>query len=352
MKKEELLRLCGSMEQLASARPVTFGDGQADGLKCVLVRNGPLEFALMQSKCLDPAWITYKGTNISYLTKPGLQGRTIHDTDEKQATRSIMAGAMMTCGFENIHGCITIDGKEYPTHGRMRSTPAEKVGIDSRFDSDGDYEILVTGEMREAEIFGENMVLRRSVGTALGTPQIRFTDVIENQAFRKEPLCFLYHCNFGYPFLVPGARVILPSLKCIPRDAEAEKGAADWAVMGLPRDNAPEQVFLHQCAADARGNTFGAIVNDELKLAVCIQWNIHEIPLLTQWKSEASGDYVMALEPCNTAFHQRKLPGKVLNPLEIHTNHITFSFLEGEAAIRELEEKKNALLQTGGFRHV
>lgn len=352
MNKENLLRLCGSMEQLVFARPLCFGDGQADGLKTILVRNGPLEFALMQSKCLDPAWINYKGINISYLTKPGLQGRGIHDTDAKHAARSIMAGAMMTCGFENIHGSITIDGKEYPTHGRMRSTPAEKVGIDSHFDSDGDYCILVTGEMREAEIFGENMVLRRSVRTALGANEICFTDVIENQAFRSEALCFLYHCNFGYPFLAPGARVILPSLKCIPRDEEAEKAAADWTIMGTPRDNAPEQVFLHQCAADEQGNTFGAVVNDEMKLAVCIQWNVHEIPLLTQWKSEASGDYVMALEPCNTAFHQRKLPGKVLSPMETHTNHITFSFVEGEAAIRELEHKKSILLQSGGSRYV
>lgn len=351
MKKEELLRLCGSMEQLASARPVTYEDGQAEGMKTVLVRSGSLEFALMQSKCLDPAWINWKGLNLSYLTKPGLQGKTIHDTDEKEAPRSIMAGAMMTCGFENIHGCISIDEKMYPTHGRIRSTPAEKVCIDSFFRGD-DYVVSVSGEMREAEIFGENMVLRRRVETTLGTPEIGFTDVIENQAFRDEPLCFLYHCNFGYPFLAPGTRVILPSIKCIPRDEAAEADAENWFVMGPPRDNVPEQVFLHHCAADADGNTFGAIVNDELKTAVCIQWNIREIPLLTQWKSEASGDYVMALEPCNTGFQQRKQPGKYLSPLSSHTNHLIFSFMEGDAAIAELEEKRKQLLHSGGYDHV
>ena len=89
--------------------------------------------------------------------------------------------------------------------------------------------------MREAQIFGENLVLRRTIETTYGSREIVFTDEIENQGFENQPLCFLYHCNAGYPFLVPGLRVVMPSIFCSPRDADAKAGEADWNVMDEPR---------------------------------------------------------------------------------------------------------------------
>ena len=137
MRKEELFKLCGSLEQLATARPVEFRDGKADGLKGILVQNGPLETLLMESKCLDPAWLRYKGINLSYLSKPGLQGKSPLETDPIQSGRSMMIGGMMTCGLENIHGGLTVNGSFYPAHGRIRSTAAEKVCADAAFTEEG-----------------------------------------------------------------------------------------------------------------------------------------------------------------------------------------------------------------------
>ncbi len=74
-----------------------------------------------------------------------------------------------------------------------------------------------------------------------GKNEIVFTDEIENQGFEDQPLCFLYHCNAGYPFLVPGMRIVMPSVSCEPRDADAKAGEAKWNVMDEPRDYAPEQ---------------------------------------------------------------------------------------------------------------
>ena len=45
--KKELLRFCGSLEQVAGVRRIEYQDGRASGLRCALVQNGPLEFLLM-----------------------------------------------------------------------------------------------------------------------------------------------------------------------------------------------------------------------------------------------------------------------------------------------------------------
>ncbi len=336
--KRELLRLCGSMEQLASVRQIEYQDGRASGLRCAMVDNGMLSFPLMLDKCLDPAWIRYKGRNLSFLSKPGIQGRNPYDTAGEEAIYSIMGGAMFTCGLGNVHGCRTIDGVDYPTHGRIRTTPAEKIGMDAFWDGD-DYIIQVTGEMREARLFGEHLILRRRVETKYGSREIRFVDEIENLSAEPQPLCFLYHCNAGYPFLEPETRLIIPEKNCVPRDEAAERGMEERKVMGAPADGAPEQVFQYTLTEDSAGNTFVAVVNDRWEVALCICWNKRQIPFMTQWKSRASCDYAMALEPTNCGFEGRGGQVQILPPFETHVNEIRFSILEGRESIERLEKE-------------
>ena len=72
--------------------------------------------------------------------------------------------------------------------------------------------------MREAELFGENMVLRRSIESVAGSKSIKVIDEIENEAYRDEPLMLLYHINLGYPFLTPAMKFYIPTKKVTPRD--------------------------------------------------------------------------------------------------------------------------------------
>ena len=44
----------------------------------------------------------------------------------------------------------------------------------------------LTGEMREAELFGENLVLRRKITSKLGEPSVRIQDEIENEGCEDE----------------------------------------------------------------------------------------------------------------------------------------------------------------------
>ena len=337
MDKMKLLRHCGNLEQVAYARPVTYGDGRASDMKAILVKNGKLEFSLLQDKCLDIGPLSYGGINMTLLSKPGLQGRNPYDTHGEESVRSIMGGAMFTCGFENIHGPRTVNGEEFPMHGRMRTTPMEKVGLDACFEGE-DYVLTVKGEGREAALFGENLILRRQVRTVYGETTLYIRDEIENRTFKEDKLCFLYHFNTGFPFLEGGCRVLIPRVECMPRNEDAKQGLGKQFVMDDPVDNAPEQVFLYVPAADEAGNTFAAVVNDRLGLAMCIRWNVKEIPYLTQWKTIASGDYAMALEPCNVGFESREeANAQVLPPMGKHVNHYSLTVLEGREAIAALD---------------
>ena len=228
MVKKYLNSHVGNIQQLIYARPLTYEEGRARGMKAYQVKNGPLEFTVMADKCMDIAEASFCGHNISFLSKPGLMGRNHFDTNGAEAQRSIMGGLLFTCGLENICAPCSIEGRDYPMHGRIRTTPAEHVGADACWQGDN-YKVTLTGEMREGELFGENLVLRRTISTVYGKNRIYIEDRISNEGFRPEPMMLLYHMNVGYPFLSEKSRIILPTRAVQPRDEIAAAHTKDYS---------------------------------------------------------------------------------------------------------------------------
>ena len=341
--KSDLMKYMGSMQQAAYIRPLTYAEGRSTGLKAYEVKNGPLCYKLMADKCLDMCELSYKGVNFSFLSKPGLQGRNAYDTAGDEAIRGIMGGMFFTCGVETICAPCTVDGVDYPMHGRMRTTPGEHLSADAFWAEDG-YHLRASAEMREAALFGENMTLRRSIETVYGQKTVTLTDVFENQGYRDEPLMLLYHINLGWPFLDENLRLILPTRKVTPRDAEAEGHEGEYDRMDPPKDNEPEYVFIHDLAPDADGSLRAVAVNEALGLGLEIGWNEANLPYFMEWKSTASGDYVIGLEPANSSvygrpWHEERDTVHRLAPFATEKNVLTFTILDGQDEINQAIQK-------------
>jgi len=153
----------------------------------------------------------------------------------------------------------------------------------------------------------------------------------------------LYHFNTGYPLLDEGAEFIAPSRKQTPRDAAsaAAKGESNLFVMDAPQNCYPEQVFYHDLVADSAGNTYCALKNSKLGLALKISFNQSELPFLTQWKSIASGDYVLGMEPGNChveGIEKERARGTlcVLKAGETRAYTITLDVLSGKEELETL----------------
>lgn len=332
MDQKTTMKYAGSMQQLAYVRPIAFTEGRA-AMHAFAVKNGCLSFTVMADKCLDIGELSYKGMNFNFLSKPGLNGRNPFDTRGNEAQRSIMGGLFFTAGLENVCAPCRENGREYPMHGRMRTTPAEHVGSDAVWDGD-DYVISVCGEMREAELFGENMVLRRRIETRLGEKSVTVWDEFENQSFQKEPMMLLYHCNMGFPLLDENCHIVLPTKKVTPRDDISRKYLDTWDRMEPPKDQEEERVYLHDLASDPQGNTAAALLNTQKRIGLKIEWNRRYLPYFMQWKSIASGDYVMGFEPSNSSvygrpYHTERHTLHHLAPFQKETTGLKFTVLDG-----------------------
>ena len=304
--RADMLAHMGSLQQAAYVRPIEYQEGRAHGLKAIEVKNGPLRFVSMADRALDICQFEYRGENLTFLSKPGLNGR-------------------------------------------IRTTPAEHVGSDAHWTAEGDYVLEVSGEMREAELFGENLVMRRRITSVYGQPSITVEDEVTNESFRDEPLMWMYHCNFGWPLLAEGAEVVIPSRKATPRDETTAADTTPWNEIQAPEANRPESVYLHELAADENGRSFAAVVNRKLGLGVVIDFDASLFPYFMEWKSMGAGDYVVGLEPSNSSvhgrgWHEQRGDLHTIAPQASERKSLTFTVVEGEAAIDGLIARRDALL--------
>ncbi len=339
MNQNEWNKKIGHLQQLASILKVRYEGDAADQQTAYLVENGKLSFTVAASLGMDLADLRFGGVNLCHITKPGWLANS---TDP---ANFIPGGMFFTCGLKNVGPQTASE----PAHGRQRFLPAEQC---SSFvgQEDGALKLRLYGEVREAGLFSKNLLRKRTITTEYNSGRIVLHDEIVNQGYADEEIMLLYHFNTGYPLLDEGANLVAPSTAQTARDAasEAARGKSDLFVMDAPRDCYPEQVFYHNLNADAHGNTFCALENAKLGIALKLSFNKQELPFFTQWKSIASGDYVMGLEPGNChveGIDKERARGtlQVLKAGETRSVTITLDVLSGAEELAALQREAQSL---------
>lgn len=274
--EKEWIKKVGSMQQLVYVRKIEYKEGRSAGLKAYLVKAGPLMFTVAEDKCLDIMELSWKGINLNFLSKPGLQNRQDYDSLGFAGQRSIMGGLFFTCGTDNVGTPDIKPQKMLPMHGSLRSTPAEHVCADCYWE-DGEYKIRLSGEMRQAALFGDNVVLRRTIETSLGSKSIHIYDEFENQAYGDSPFMLLYHFNLGYPLLDEGAIIKIPAERTV-LAGENEQTNRPWNQVSQPEDLLPEEVFYHDVNADKDGCVHVSLYNEQIGTGLEISYKKEQLP--------------------------------------------------------------------------
>jgi len=299
MDKHQLLRYIGDFSQLFGIKEYTLSQGKAQGVKAFDVNNGAgLEFTVLADRCLDIGKLAFKGVNCSYLSKTGIVSPKYYAGSDVSFFNGFYGGFLTTCGLRNVGSSNMDNGEFFGIHGRISNTPGEEICASTDWDSDIPV-MTISGQMREARFFGENMLLKRSISCPFGENKIRIHDCVENRGFKRERLMLLYHFNLGYPLLDENAELLSPDREVVPRDAEAMKGLQEYRQMQPPTPDYAEQVFYHDLKSDEAGNTAVALVNRRLDLGVAFRFNKKQLFNLAQWKQMGEGEYVLGIEPCN-----------------------------------------------------
>ncbi|MBN1372255.1 MAG: aldose 1-epimerase family protein [Anaerolineaceae bacterium] len=297
--KTELLRRVGQMDQLAGVRLLETLDGKARGCRVLDVWTGSgLRFQVNAERALDISSCDFRGQSLAWRSPAGDVHPAFYEPQGLGWLRSFPGGLLATCGLDQFGSPSQEGGAEFGLHGRISNSPASQVSYRTFWDGD-EYKLEISGETRQAELFCENLVLRRKISTALGSNCIRIEDVVTNAGFQPAPHMLLYHFNLGFPLVSEKTCLQLQSEETLPRDATAQRGLVDWERFQAPTPGYAEQVFIHKPMAAENGLTTVKLRNPPLGLGLRWTYKTAELPYLMEWKMMGEGVYVVGVEPAN-----------------------------------------------------
>lgn len=298
LAKRELEAYVGDYSQVMGIEECVLQGGKAKGIRACRIRNGcGLDLTVLADKCMNIPYLTFKGHNIGFLNKTGIcAGEYYQENGAKGFLRNFEAGFLTTCGLTYMGAACEDEGQALGLHGPMSNTPAEHVCGRMEWREDVAH-FHMCGEMREASLFDEYLVLTRNLELNSAVNSLEIHDRIENRGFESQPLMLLYHFNFGYPMLSEQTKIYSNLNQITPRDGYSAEFLSECGNFGPPVPGKPEQVFFRTGCTDTVRQGLAVIHNEALGIAAVLTFRTEQLPVLNQWKSERSGDYGLGIEP-------------------------------------------------------
>ena len=310
--RTDLLKRIGRLEQLAGVRAVTLADGSERGVRVLEFRTGTgFAFDVIVDRAFDIGRCEFAGMALAWQSPVGFSGPWYYEPGGLGFMRSFGGGLLTTCGLDHalFMARDTAEQYHYPPkpyedyglHGRVSNRPAKLIGYGERWDGD-ECVLWATGEVVQASVFGEQLLLRRSIESRVGESRLRIRDEVENIGHSLTPHMLLYHVNLGWPVVDEGAELAVPATRVSVRGTDEVEG---YRRMHGPRRNFVEQAFEHELAGEADGSVPVAVVNRELQLGAYEVFNHRQLPHHFLWRMLGEGTYVVGIEPCTNRIEGR-----------------------------------------------
>ena len=306
MNKKELLKHVGSVEQIGGIKDYILNDGKSKGVRAIEVNTGKVRFVVLPDRCLDIAQAYYKEHAISWISKTGITAPHFYDMYKDEWLRGFYGGLITTCGLKNIGGSYG----DFGQHDRIAHIPAEKVGVFADWVGD-EYVMKITGEIRQNMACGENLVLKRTITAKLFEDEFTVEDTLINEGFETENIAYCYHCNFGYPLVREGSKIV-----------------------GVPEEYSDIPAPTHAIEEDCidvfheGDEAWAGIENGEI--GAYFTYTRENMPEFLIWKMPGESEYVVGLEPRTTCLGGKAIEeqGKYLKaePFKEYKTKLTFKF--------------------------
>jgi hypothetical protein len=353
--RRELLRRVGGLEQVAGVRLVTLGDGAERGVRVLEFRTGSgFEFDVLVDRAFDIGRCEMSGRAIGWHSGVGFNGPWFEEHDSLGWLRNWGGGLVTTCGLDHALFGFEDSADQYHyepkrteafgLHGRISNRPAKLTGYGQRWDGD-ECTLWAEGEVLQASMFGEHLLLRRRVEARVGGSSFSLHDVVENVGWDPTPHMYLYHINFGFPVVDEGSEIVVPTRSITPR---GDYPANRYRHLDAPSPRHYERAFEHDVIADADDWVSAGIVNRARGFGAYERFRPSQLPAHFTWRMLGEGSYVVGLEPSTNHTYGRlesRERGEliVLEPGESREYDLELGALDGSDALDAFAEGVAAL---------
>lgn len=312
MSREEVAAKVGALSQVAGVRLVILGDGAERGVRALEFRTGTgLRFSVLIDRAMDIGELEYQGQAIGWQSPTGFRHPSLHEYESEGGLGFLrsFSGFMVTCGLDHTLGPSEVPGDNYlhsaretvrhALHGRVTGTPGRLTGYGESWNGDR-CTLWAEGVVRQAAVFGENLLLTRRIEADIGSNVIRLVDRVRNSGFYETPHMLFYHLNLGYPLLDEGAQFVAPVQDVVwaaHDGATYREQGVGYRTMAAPRPGFREQVWQHDMAAESSEVVPVALMNERLQLGIEISTRRDQLPCHYEWQSFQAGQYALGIEP-------------------------------------------------------
>jgi len=295
----ELRRRTPDGRGLADARLLRVDDGPGRGQRLIVGRNtAGVGFEIAVDRGFDLSSLTWRGTNLGFNSPANLPFPP-HPA-EGDAGLGFMRnfdGLLVTCGLD--HTGVPVEGPgdhflhagrptvTYPLHGRVSGLPARLVGYGVDFESARPV-VWASGIVRQANVMGEVLELRRRIELDVHTATLRLSDRVHNAGYRPSRHAMLYHFNLGFPLLDDVSELV--------GDFPADAVDAFRARPPVPTDDGGDAFAPVQLADGLRrvGLRNGRLDGGT---SLMVGFDTAQLPGFGLWSALQSGTYTLSVEP-------------------------------------------------------
>jgi hypothetical protein len=299
--RTELLERVGTISQLGGISHFEYCDGKAKGVTALRIRTAAgLDFSVLPEKGMDIVEAAYKGMSLSWHSPAGVVHPAYYDCRDTQWLKTFPGGLVGTCGSTTAGSPSEDQGEQLGLHGAIANIPAEHVHWSEDW-KDDELLLTVSGKVREARVFGPNLVMNRTIRTSLAGRSIQLRDHFVNEGYAEVPLMQVYHLNFGFPLLTERSCIYAPSVKVTPRTEIASQFIDEWMRFEAPTVGVAERVYYHEMLPSKSGIVAVVLVGDDTTrdFGVVLKYDATTLPRFIQWKMPGVTHYALGLEPAN-----------------------------------------------------
>lgn len=289
--------------QVGGIETSVLDNGPGRGTRIAWINTGTgLRYKVVIDRAMDIADAFYNQHSLAWLSHVGITSPQPFSSHGMDWIKTFGGGLLTTCGLSHVGGPETDEFGERGLHGGVSNLPAEIESIIQPDPLRGKLEMSVTGKIRQTQVFGPSLELRRTISGVLGQPIIRIHDEVFNAGNTEQPHMLLYHFNFGWPLVDEGTALLWRGKWSSGGDQKDKifKEGNEFRTAPAPLPGhvgTGEEVAVIDSPADHTGNCYCGLHNANLRLAVSLQFNKNQLPWLSNWQHWGPGEYVTGLEP-------------------------------------------------------
>ena len=300
--------------QIGGIETATLNNGLGRGTRIAWVNTGTgLRYKIVIDRAMDIADAFYNEYSLAWLSHAATMPPDRFSDHGMGWIRNFGGGLLTTCGLSHVGGPEEDEFGARGLHGRVSNTPAEIISIQQPDPVAGKLEMSITGIVREAQVFGPVLELKRTISGKLGEAKITIKDEVVNRGNKETPHMLLYHVNFGWPLIDEGTQLLWKGDWHSPTPDSNKKVFRednDFRTCPSPmksHSGTGEDVAFIDIEEPTDHSPNCGIYNKKLNLGVAMRYAKKQLPWLVNWQHWGENEYVTALEPAtNPPIGQKK----------------------------------------------